>query len=652
MNGFNGKAGIAPAKRTLYVLVGLLCVNISIAKPPPEHAEPTLERAESPPEQTAPPAKRAESPLEQTAPPAKRAEADAKNTVFHLDPPGFEGRSTVLFPEFVDPSDGFLPLADRWRVGFPRYDRLGRRVPADRYTTGAVSGNYQYVEGHWWDPYNQNIFKGDYPILGQHTFLNATFISDTLYEYRSVPTPAGESTERTDSRGFFGEPNQQFIQQNLIAKIDLFHGSAAYKPFDWRLRVTPVWNLNFFEPREQGVVGIDVRRGAQRERRDFAIQELFFEAKLTDVSPHYDFINLRIGRQPFVSDFRGFIFNDINDAVRLFGNDESNRIQWNIAYFYQAEKETNSELNTFDARGQHVFIANLYRQDALDFEFLPPMWRKGYTSQVSFHFNYDDQNTRGLTFDKNGFLARPDPVGSFEPHDVKVAYFGWAGDGHIGLLNITHAFYWAIGRDSMNPIAGRDIDINAQMFALELSRDYDWFRLRSSFLWASGDSDPQDKKGRGFDAIFDNPNFAGGPFSFWNRQAIRLVGVNLVNRQSIFPDLTSSKTQGQANFVNPGLFLVNAGFDADITPKLKAIVNANYMWFAHTDSLELYLQQAKLSRDIGGEVSAGFQYRPLLNNNVILNVGMSAFWPGNGFEQLLETDETLYSVFTSLTLTF
>jgi len=229
---------------------------------------------------------------------------------------------------------------------------------------------------------------------------------------------------------------------------------------------------------------------------------------------------------------------------------------------------------------------------------------------------------------------------------------GWTGDGHVDRLNLSHAFYWALGRDDLNPLAGQKVTVNAQMAALEASVDMDWMRLRSSFLWASGDRSPQDREARGFDAIFDNPNFAGGPFSFWNRQALRLLGVNLVNRNSIFPDLTASKTEGQSNFVNPGLFLANIGADSDITPKLKAIANANYMWFAHTDSLELFLQQSGIPREIGTDLSVGFQYRPYLNNNVIMNIGVSAFLPGDGFEEIYESDETLYSIFTTVTVTF
>ena len=42
-----------------------------------------------------------------------------------------------------------------------------------------------------------------------------------------------------------------------------------------------------------------------------------------------------------------------------------------------------------------------------------------------------------------------------------------------------------------------------------------------------------------------------------------------MNPDSLVPDLRTSKIEGQANFVNPGLFLYNAGVDVDITPKLR-----------------------------------------------------------------------------------
>ncbi len=64
---------------------------------------------------------------------------------------------------------------------------------------------------------------------------------------------------------------------------------------------------------------------------------------------------------------------------------------------------------------------------------------------------------------------------------------GWTGNGHIRRLNISHAFYQALGNDTFNPIAGRPVDINAQMAALELSVDKDWIRYYAQFFYASGD---------------------------------------------------------------------------------------------------------------------------------------------------------------------
>src|SRR5262249_48844016 len=154
------------------------------------------------------------------------------------------------------------------------------------------------------------------------------------------------------------------------------------------------------------------------------------------------------GSQPFVSDFRGFLFSDTNRAIRLFGTRLAQREQFNLVFFDQQEKDTNSELNTFQSRHQNLFIANYYRQD-----FLFP----GYTSELSLHYNHDEAP---FHFDKNSFLVRPDPVGVFTPHTLDVVYLGWAGDGHIGRYNISHACYWAVGHDSVNPLANQAQDIN------------------------------------------------------------------------------------------------------------------------------------------------------------------------------------------------
>lgn len=210
-----------------------------------------------------------------------------------------------------------------------------------------------------------------------------------------------------------------------------------------------------------------------------------------------------------------------------------------------------------------------------------------------------------------------------------------------------------LGRESFNNIAGQEVDVNAQFAAIELSYDVDYIRYRGSFVYASGDGDPDDGNATGFDSIFDNPNIAGGGIGYFNRQPLRLTGsgVGLKQRLSLVPNLRTSKEQGQANFVNPGLLLFNLGVDIEVTPKLKLIGNASYLRFINSSSMELLVQDNQIDEDIGTDLSVGVLYRPFLNQNVIINAGAACMIPGQGFKDLY-TSDTLYSFFTGVTLTY
>ncbi len=555
-----------------------------------------------------------------------------------IDPPlGYTGRSGIVPRESQETSD-FVPMEDRWRSGFPEWDRYDKGHPP--------LDDYPYVEGELLNPYTQNVYKGDYPIIGQHTFLNVTGEIQTIVQTRQVPTPANsfDTTAGPGEPDFFGNPRQFAAQQFYRATFELFHGDASFKPVDWRVQVQPVFNMNYLDVKELGIVSPDVTQGTTRFRTDFALEEWFVETKLADLSPQYDFMSLRVGSQPFVSDFRGFIFDDTNRGVRLFGTRLSNQEQFNVVFFDQQEKDTNSDLNTFDSRGQEVLIANYYHQD-----FIWP----GYTTQVSFHYDHDSPS---LHYDDNGFLVRPDPAGIAQPHAVDVCYLGWAGDGHINRVNVDHAFYWAFGNDSLNPMAGQPERINAEMAALELSYDVDWIRFRTSLFYATGDSNPIDDKAHGFDTILDDPNFAGGEFSYWQRQPIKLLGVNLKQANSLVPDLRASKAEGQANFVNPGLMLANFGMDFELTPKCKLISNVNLLWFDETAVLEQFVFQSGIHRHIGTDLSLGTEYRPWLNNNFIIRAGVSGLVPAQGFYDLYDPIVghvgNLFASFVDMKLTY
>jgi hypothetical protein len=547
-------------------------------------------------------------------------------------PPSDNAQKSVPLPS---PDQVFRTEPDRWIVTMPNWDRY------------AIGGEYPYVKSRTWDPFNRNTLKGDVPIIGKQTFLNITAISDTFVDGRRLPVPSNVSSARPGSSEFFGKGGQFFLDQRFLFSFDLFHGDTSFRPVDWRIRITPVISLNYLKVRELGIVNVDVRDGTSRLDSHIGLQEAFGELKLHDIGPNYDFVSVRAGIQGFNSDFRGFLFVEEQPGLRFFGNLDSNRWQYNAAYFNLLEKNTNSGLNSMALRGQQVIIANLYRQDFLF---------QGYTAQVSVHYDMDQAT---IHYDDNGFLVRPSPVGAvfssgmIRPHSVHAGYVGWTGDGHIGPVNLTHAFYQAFGNDSFNPIAARPVVINAQMAALELSVDKDWIRFKGSAFYASGSANPASGRARGFDSIDDFPEFAGGIFSLWERESIRLTGsgVALTAGDSLLPDLRSSKNEGQANFENPGLCLANAGTDFDLTPKLRGFVNVNYLRFERTETLEQILFQSPIHHGIGVDSSFGVRYRPPLTENVSITAGVAALVPGQGLKDIY-TGKTMLSIFTDVRFQF
>lgn len=130
------------------------------------------------------------------------------------------------------------------------------------------------------------------------------------------------------------------------------------------------------------------------------------------------------------------------------------------------------------------------------------------------------------------------------------------------------------------------------------------------------------------------------------------MGVNLVGKNSLLPSLRGSKLEGQANFVNPGLWLFNLAMDAELTPKLKLILNSNYLRFANALSVQQFINQARINNDIGIDYGLGLIYRPFLNNNAIFTLSATALTPLSGFSNIYQSSQTLFSVFTSLIFTY
>ena len=519
-----------------------------------------------------------------------------------------------------------LPVPDRWRI----MRGLG-------------------MQSRWFDPYNQNLLKGDLPVV-RDWFVSLGAVSDTLAEFRALPTPVGAQTsERPGSLDVFGQGRQTTLAQTFIVSFAAIKGDTTFKPPDYEFRLVPAFTFNRSEVEELRALRVDPREGRTRDDNHVGLQEAFADVHLRNVSTRYDFDSVRVGIQPFISDFRGFLFNDVPLGVRLFGTRDNNRWQYNLAWFRRLEKDTNSGLNDVSAtpRRDDVFVANAYRQD------WPVL---GFTSQGIVAVNMNREGEREF-YDANGFLVRPAVQGDSRGHDYTVAYLGYNGDGHIGRWNLTASIYAALGRDDRHPVPQRQQSIVAGLAAAELSRDFSWLRVRLNALLQSGDSDPFDSRANGFDAILENPQFAGADTSFWVRQAVPLVGgggVALSGRNGVLASLRSSKDQGQSNFVNPGLMLLGAGVDADVAPQLRVVGNLSYLRFAATEVLGVLRNQAPPAKDLGVDISGALQWRPFMSQNLVVNASAAALVAGKGLKQLYDQDKpsVLYSVLINLIATF
>ena len=444
-----------------------------------------------------------------------------------LDPNRAGGLDRVIPPprqRILD--DSFLPVSDRWRMGL------------------AIGKPESLL-----DPYNRNLIKADRPIFGDDIFLSFSAISDTVGEYRQLPTPVGSQSSRNPgSLDVQGGRNQGLFSQTLIVPISIYKGDTVFRPPDIEFRITPALTYNYTDVEEKRALVIDPGNSSNRHDKHLALQELFLDVHIRNVSDRYDFDSIRVGIQPITTDFRGFLFIDNQLGVRLFGTRDNNLWQYNLAWFRRIEKDTNSGLNDIrkELRDDHVFLANLYRQDF-------PV--RGFTSQLSALYNRNREGNDKPLFDKNGFLARPASIGTERSRSYDAYYVGYNGDGHFGRTNLTISSYYLFGRESLGTFTDQDTDIQAFFVAGEASWDFDWVRLRVSGLWASGDDDPFDNKAEGFDAIVENPLIAGADTSFWIRQSIPFIGgggVGLSGRNGVLNSLRSSKDQGQSNFANPG----------------------------------------------------------------------------------------------------
>jgi len=495
------------------------------------------------------------------------------------------------------------------------------------------------------NPYEQSTIKGDRPIFRDDWYLSVGAELSTVYEFGRVLGEQGNS--RVDASS-----------QSLFPSLSLTRGTTTFRPPDWRFQLRAGASVRTAESLAGRAQSGSLER---RDRADLSVEEFFIERHLRNLSDRYDFQSLRIGSQPLIADFRGFLIQDHQPAVRFFGNARNNQLQYNAMWIRRLAKDPVSGLNSDELRDEDLWLANLYLQDV-------PVLGFQLQGVVLYHRDRERSARTELSLERSakvlGASMRPvgDRVGErIRGHDV--VYLGANGDGHLGRLNLTFSSYAAMGRDEGGPVGSGSRSVSAYFGAAEASVDFDWYRIKAYAMLASGDSDPLDDRSEGFDFVRDRPTFGGLEDGFWQRESMSLSfaaaggsGVQLVARDGVLPSLRSRADKDAANFVNPGLRLFGLGADFDVLPELRLRLNATYMEFDDTASLRFLSGERSIRRHLGEDYSLALIYRPWFINNVSVRVSAAAFMPGGGLIDLglggPDAGDRLYSARVGLTLQY
>ena len=165
--------------------------------------------------------------------------------------------------------------------------------------------------------------------------------------------------------------------------------------------------------------------------------------------------------------------------------------------------------------------------------------------------------------------------------------------------------------------------INAQMAAVELSLDKNWLRYRTSFFYASGDKNPRDGSARGFDTIFDNPNFAGGFFSFWDREGLRLTGTGVGSGERREPGSRSSIQQdrgpGELRESRPVAYTMPEWMSTS-RRRLKGVRESESDSIRPTPNRwSCCCSRTPIHAGVGADSGIGLTYRPPLSENIVVH---------------------------------
>jgi len=459
----------------------------------------------------------------------------------------------------------------------------------DRFATYDLFGNREPRYSRW-NPYQQNPLKGDFPIFGDTGFLEVFARVNSNTKYFRKP---GTGFDPDDI-----EKNNVFLGFEIKKDEDTFHPS----PLKFRM----LGNFQAVSP--SALTGVVSEKGT--------LQEAVVTVRLFEVGGNFNLSFFEGGLRNFRSDLNGLIFNDTLEEGRIFGEFRKNLWRYSVAVGHTLPKDPASKLVSFNKdlpnTNQLIGAIAVQRDDLVP----------GWNAEFSLHANQDRRAA-----------------------DLDVEYAGVAFFGHVGRFIVQPAVYYAFGQDDLNPVSGSQQDISAYLGFLDVRYPTDFAVWRVGALYASGDSDPSDGNAGGFDSISDSVNVFGGPGSIFVGDQIALPGGQVViNANSALPSLRGAG--GRSNFVNPGIFVQNVGADFVLTPKVSATANVNHVSFVDTAVLG-----AGIDKDAGLEGNIGVRWRPLLNENFVVEGAAAYLKPGDGLKSLIGNDSA-YSVFINFLVVY
>ncbi len=534
-----------------------------------------------------------------------------------------------------------IPVPDRWRL----IQSLG------------------VVQENWLDPYHQNTLKGDRPInrakvpwLPIHDddwFFVANAVSDTVIEPRTFPIPVGvQTTERPQSLDVFGKQASHVASQTFILGASLYKGSTTFKPPEIEYRVALAINVSHVDVPERRI--LDVRPSAPSHRTDsfVGVQELFVDYHVRNVSDRYDFDSIRVGIQPFQADFRGFLFNDQQLGIRLFGNRDGNRFQYNLAAFWRLEKDTNSGLNSVITASARRF--RLRRQRLSPGFHRPRAHQPGHRSLEpqprGRRHPHRRQRLPGAPRPARRLaraqlrrrlsrLQRRRPCRPDQPHRLHLCRDRARQPQLLHRPPREHPRVFRRGRTQLR----------SQLDALPPLRPLR-FAATTTPTTTARQASTRSSRTRSSRA----PTLAIGSASRSpSRAAVARSRSTAATACSI--RLRSSKEEGQSNFNNPGTVLLGVGGDFDLTPKVRVSANVNHLAFVDTIVLQTLRNEGTIPKNIGWDLSTAAIWRPKATQNIVMRLSGAVLLPGSGFRDLFANrtqQRRYYSVLANVILSY